>query len=47
MDVRDVCANTMLLTDDDKANDSMGWIALALTGISFVPLTSKVERLSH
>ncbi len=28
----------MVLSDDDKANDSSGWIALALTGIGFVPL---------
>ncbi|MBU2894368.1 hypothetical protein KO495_13720 [Colwellia sp. D2M02] len=47
IDVHDVCANTMLLTDDDNANDSIGWIALPLTGISFVPLISKVKRLCH
>jgi len=28
----------MLLTDDDQTNDSNGWIALALTGIGFIPL---------
>ncbi|GAA0824238.1 hypothetical protein GCM10009111_34870 [Colwellia asteriadis] len=38
MDVRDVCANVMLLTDDDETNDTAGWIALALTGIGFVPV---------
>ncbi|SFC77779.1 hypothetical protein [Pseudoalteromonas denitrificans] len=38
MDCRDVCANTMMLTDDEQANDSDGWIALTLTGIGFIPL---------
>ncbi|MBU2894370.1 hypothetical protein KO495_13730 [Colwellia sp. D2M02] len=38
MDVRDVCANVMLLTDDNETNDTAGWIALALTGIGFVPV---------
>ncbi len=28
----------MVLSDDDEANDTSGWIALALTGIGFVPL---------
>ncbi len=38
MDCRDVCANVMMLSDDDEANDTSGWIALALTGIGFIPL---------
>ncbi|WP_448565358.1 contractile injection system protein, VgrG/Pvc8 family [Thalassotalea ganghwensis] len=38
MDCRDVCANVMLLSDDNEANDTDGWIALTLTGIGFVPL---------
>ncbi|WP_249314800.1 contractile injection system protein, VgrG/Pvc8 family [Pseudoalteromonas sp. S1727] len=38
MDIRDICANTMLLTDDDKANDSDGWIAFTLTAIGLIPL---------
>ena len=38
MDIRDICANTILLTDDDKANDSDGWIAFTLTAIGLIPL---------
>ena len=38
MDVRDIIANVMLLTDDDKANDNSGWLGLALTGIGLVPV---------
>ncbi|TMO56963.1 polymorphic toxin type 15 domain-containing protein [Pseudoalteromonas phenolica] len=38
MDVRDIMANVMLLTDDDKANDSDAWIAFTLTGIGLIPL---------
>jgi gas vesicle protein len=38
MDCRDVCANVMLLTDDEETNDTAGWIALALTGIGFIPV---------
>ena len=38
MDCRDICANAMVLTDDNDANDTNGWIALALTGIGFIPV---------
>ncbi len=38
VDCRDVCANVMLLTDDEETNDAAGWIALALTGIGFIPV---------
>ena len=38
MDIRDICANVMLLTDDDKSNDSDGWIAFTLTAIGLIPL---------
>ncbi|QBG37697.1 hypothetical protein EMK97_03820 [Litorilituus sediminis] len=44
MDCRDVCANVMLLTDDDKANDTMGWIALTLTGIGFIPVLGSAVK---
>jgi len=37
MDCRDVCANALLLTDENEDNDTAGWIALTLTGIGFVP----------
>ncbi|WP_404389758.1 DNA/RNA non-specific endonuclease [Pseudoalteromonas phenolica] len=38
MDVRDIIANVMLLTDDDEANDNDAWIAFTLTGIGLIPL---------
>ncbi|WP_404389762.1 hypothetical protein [Pseudoalteromonas phenolica] len=38
MDVRDIIANVMLLTDDDEANDNDAWIAFTLTGIGLTPL---------
>ncbi|QZO15308.1 hypothetical protein [Pseudoalteromonas piscicida] len=33
MDLRDIIANVMLLTDDDEANDTEAWLAFTLTGI--------------
>ncbi|WP_199610065.1 contractile injection system protein, VgrG/Pvc8 family [Flocculibacter collagenilyticus] len=44
MDCRDVCANAMLLTDDNDANDTDGWIALTLTGIGFVPVVGSAVK---
>ncbi|MBB1482148.1 hypothetical protein H5186_22290 [Pseudoalteromonas sp. SG41-2] len=44
MDIRDICANTVLLTDDDKANDSDGWIAFTLTAIGLVPLLGSAVK---
>ncbi|REL26564.1 hypothetical protein DXX93_08205 [Thalassotalea euphylliae] len=44
MDCRDVCANVMVLTDDDKANDTNGWIALTLTGIGFIPVIGSAVK---
>ncbi|REL26557.1 hypothetical protein DXX93_08170 [Thalassotalea euphylliae] len=44
MDCRDVCANVMVLTDDDKANDTNGWIALTLTGIGFIPVLGSAVK---
>lgn len=44
MDVRDVIANAMLLTDDTEANDTDGWIALTLTGIGFVPVLGSAVK---
>ncbi len=38
MDARDLVANIMILTDDDDANDTNGWIALSLTAIGLVPI---------
>ncbi|MCF7516572.1 hypothetical protein L3V43_23570, partial [Pseudoalteromonas sp. L23] len=32
MDLRDIIANVMLLTDDDEANDTDAWLAFTLTG---------------
>ncbi|NSY33033.1 hypothetical protein DS891_05375, partial [Pseudoalteromonas sp. JC28] len=37
MDLRDITANVMLLTDDDEANDTDAWLAFTLTGIGLVP----------
>ncbi|MEJ6475920.1 hypothetical protein [Pseudoalteromonas piscicida] len=37
MDLRDIIANVMLLTDDDEANDTDAWLAFTLTGIGLVP----------
>ena len=44
MDVRDILANVMLLTDDDKANDSDGWIAFTLTAIGLVPVLGSAVK---
>ncbi|WP_231621092.1 MULTISPECIES: hypothetical protein [unclassified Pseudoalteromonas] len=44
MDVRDILANIMLLTDDDKANDSDGWIAFTLTAIGLVPVLGSAVK---
>ncbi|MFC3032166.1 contractile injection system protein, VgrG/Pvc8 family [Pseudoalteromonas fenneropenaei] len=38
MDVRDIMANVMLLTDNDDSNDNDAWIAFTLTGIGLIPL---------
>ncbi|RZG10520.1 hypothetical protein EXT47_23760, partial [Pseudoalteromonas sp. CO342X] len=38
MDLRDIIANVMLLTDDDEANDTDAWLAFTLTGIGLVPV---------
>ncbi|WP_259395135.1 contractile injection system protein, VgrG/Pvc8 family [Pseudoalteromonas sp. SR43-5] len=38
MDCRDICANIMVLSDDDESNDSDGWLALSLTAIGLVPI---------
>ena len=34
----------MVLTDDDKANDTNGWIALTLTGIGFIPMLGSAVK---
>ncbi len=34
----------MLLTDDDETNDTNGWIALALTGIGFIPVLGSAVK---
>ncbi|MBG9990680.1 AHH domain-containing protein [Pseudoalteromonas sp. NZS37] len=44
MDVRDILANVMLLTDDDKANDNDGWIAFTLTAIGLVPVLGSAVK---
>ncbi|MFC3032171.1 hypothetical protein ACFOEE_06545 [Pseudoalteromonas fenneropenaei] len=38
MDVRDIMANVMWLTDNDDSNDNDAWIAFTLTGIGLIPL---------
>jgi len=38
MDCRDVCANIMILSDEDDTNDADGWLALSLTAIGLVPV---------
>ena len=44
MDVRDILANVMLLTDDDKASDNDGWIAFTLTAIGLVPVLGSAVK---
>ncbi|NTS77899.1 hypothetical protein HR060_13650 [Catenovulum sp. SM1970] len=44
MDVRDICANVMVLTDDEDANDTAGWIAMALTGIGLIPVAGSAIK---
>ncbi|WP_259404533.1 contractile injection system protein, VgrG/Pvc8 family [Pseudoalteromonas sp. SG45-1] len=44
MDVRDILANVILLTDDDKANDNDGWIAFTLTAIGLVPVLGSAVK---
>ncbi|WP_226899472.1 contractile injection system protein, VgrG/Pvc8 family, partial [Pseudoalteromonas maricaloris] len=44
MDLRDIIANVMLLTDDDEANDTDAWLAFTLTGIGLVPVVGSAVK---
>ncbi|MDP4486768.1 hypothetical protein QDG88_02230, partial [Pseudoalteromonas piscicida] len=44
MDLRDITANVMLLTDDDEANDTDAWLAFTLTGIGLVPVVGSAVK---
>ncbi|CAM4359738.1 HNH endonuclease [Pseudoalteromonas flavipulchra] len=44
MDLRDITANVMLLTDDDEANDNDAWLAFTLTGIGLVPVVGSAVK---
>ncbi|MEJ6475923.1 hypothetical protein [Pseudoalteromonas piscicida] len=44
MDLRDIIANVMLLTDDDEANDTDAWLAFTLTGIGLVPIVGSAVK---
>ncbi|MCG7540751.1 polymorphic toxin type 15 domain-containing protein [Pseudoalteromonas sp. OF7H-1] len=44
MDLRDITANVMLLTDDDEANDTNSWLAFTLTGIGLVPVVGSAVK---
>ncbi|CAM3908973.1 HNH endonuclease [Pseudoalteromonas maricaloris] len=44
MDLRDIIANVMLLTDDDEANNTDAWLAFTLTGIGLVPVVGSAVK---
>ncbi|REL26621.1 hypothetical protein DXX93_08555 [Thalassotalea euphylliae] len=44
MDCRDVCANIMVLTDEEESNDNNGWIALTLTAVGLVPIIGSAVK---
>ncbi len=43
-DARDILANIMFLTDEDKANDTMAWVGIVLCGIGLFPTAGSAAK---